>query len=118
MTDQAGAAVIAELERAELAAREARLAAESEAEGIGQEAMARVRAIEAGVDLRIATALAECRRAHLERAAAEVAAIDAELDGLERRGRSSSLLAGAPTAAFEEAVATVVAAVLGETGGA
>lgn len=106
------AAEISRLEQAELAARERRLAAEAEADRLLEAARQRVREIEAGLEARIAAALADLRRAHLERAEAEVAAIEAELAGRARR-----LPADAATSpAFDEAVELVVGAVLGETG--
>ncbi len=110
MRDPTEAAVIAELERAELAARERRLAAEADADRLVEAAHRSVREIEAGVDARAADALEELRHRHLDRAAEEVTAIEAELARLDER----SAIETASTPVFDAAVEQVVAAVLGE----
>jgi hypothetical protein len=102
------ASPLAILERAELAARERRLAATAEAEHILAAAAERAAAIEAAVPDRIAAALADLRRTHAERAAAEVQAIERELASL-----GATPLPGRDDA-FSAAVELVVAAVLGE----
>ncbi len=127
--------ILARLERAELAARERRLAAEAEAERILEAAGATVGGIDAGVPARIATALAELRARHIRRAHDEVAAIEAELAELELNvgnrpqqedwpvdsGPAEAPVDSGPAeapidhGAFESAVQLVVAAVLGES---
>lgn len=72
----------AQLERAELAARERRLAAHAEADRILEAARAEAGAIGDGVDDRIAAALAERRGALLDQASVEAAAIEAEVAAL------------------------------------
>lgn len=101
---------LAALERAELAARERRLAAMAEAERIVGAATERARAIEAEVPERTEAAVAARRDEHLERTAAAIAAIDEELVAFER----GAVLPGPADPAFERAVELVVAAVLGE----
>jgi hypothetical protein len=101
---------LAALEQAELAARERRLAAVAEAERIVAAATERARAIEDAIPSRADAARADRRREHEDRAARDVAAIEAELADLEREAAHGA----APAPAFEDAVALVVAAVLGE----
>jgi hypothetical protein len=103
-------APLATLERAELAAREKRLAASAEADRIMADATERATAIATGVPDRIMAALAELRHAHDERAAREIAGIERELAALETASGSDG------DGAFATAVDLVVAAVLGETG--
>jgi vacuolar-type H+-ATPase subunit E/Vma4 len=108
--DPPDAAVVAELERVELAARERRLIAQAEADRILAEADRTAAEIESGVGARIDAALAEKRRDLLERATTEAAAIDAAVaSDDDREGR----VARSP--AFDDAVESLVAAVLGET---
>lgn len=100
---------LAILERAELAAREQRLAATAEAEEILAAAELRAAAIEAETPDRVAAALQDVRHRHDERADAEVRAIEqkiADLPALPARGGQDP--------AFAAAVEVVVAAVLGE----
>ncbi len=106
------AAEISRLEHAELAARERRLAAEAEADRLLEAARQTVRKIEAGVEARIAAALADLRRSQLERAEAEVAAIEDELASRVRQ----PVTAPSASPAFEATVELAVGAVLGETG--
>jgi hypothetical protein len=101
---------LAALERAELAARERRLAAMAEAERIVAVATERARAIEAELPERVAAAVAARRREHRERTAAAIAAVDGELATFERR----AIQPGPSDPAFERAVELVVVAVLGE----
>jgi hypothetical protein len=113
VAEHVDAAAIAELERAELAARERRLTAVAEAERLLEAARLAASTVEAGVDERIAVAVDRSRRDHLARAEAEVAAIGEELAGLDAApGRP-----GARPDSFEAAVEHVVAAVLGELDG-
>ena len=100
---------LAILERAELAARGRRLTATAEAERIVAAAAERATVIEAGVPDRIASALADLRRVHDMRAAAEVEAIERDLAALEAEADRPDDLG-----AFDAAVRLVVAAVLGE----
>lgn len=123
MTATAGAdspyeSIVGELERVELAARERRLTAETESEQIRSEADAAVAAIEAGVPARVDAALVELRAGYLERAATEVASVEAELaviDG-ERATVPVPVAPDPAAAAFESAVGLLVAAVLAESG--
>lgn len=112
MTDSAEASLIAELERAELAARERRLAAEVQADRLLEAACASVREIEAGVGARVADALAGLRRTHLEQAEAEVKTVEAELARLQACPEHG----GGRPATFDGAVEHIVAAVLAEIG--
>jgi hypothetical protein len=100
---------LAILERAELAARERRLAAGAEADDILAAAEERVAAIEAETPDRVAAAIVDVRRRHEERAEAEVQAIGRELADLPA---SPARVDG--ETAFAAAVELVVAAVLGE----
>jgi hypothetical protein len=101
------------LERAELAARERRLTAAAEAERIMEEARSMARAIDAAVDGRATSALAERREALMAAASAEAAAIEAEIDAL---GPTFPVTADPERrAAIERAAERLVTAVLGET---
>jgi hypothetical protein len=99
--------VVGALERAELAARELRLAAETEAEGISARAAAAVAELESATPTRIAAALDELRAQHEAAADAEIAAIEA---GSERAGTGDA----PPPATVRRAAELLVAAVLGE----
>jgi len=128
MTVTAGAdspyeSIVGELERVELAARERRLTAETEAEEIRAAAAVAVADIEAGVPARITARLAELRAGYLDRAAAEVAAADRELAACAPAGAPAGPVAAAEAvggepdpAALEPAVELLVAAVLAEPG--
>lgn len=108
------ASLLGELERAELAARERRLAAESEADAIRTGAADSVAEIEAALPARIAAALAESRARHEAAADAEIAALDA------RPSRGTGTGAGAealPEATIGRAAELLMAAVLGERPG-
>jgi hypothetical protein len=109
--DPPGASVVAELERAELAAREKRLVAEAEAARMIEDAAIRAHAIEAELPVRVAAALAALREGHLRRATEEVARIERELAG--SIGGASPGDAGTGS---DAAVEYVVAMVLGEPG--
>lgn len=104
------AAAVAALERAELAARERRLAAEAEADAILAAAEAQVVSIEAGVGPRIDAALAELRTEIMVRAGDEFAAltVDPAVD-------AAADAAAAAVDPVDATVGMVVAAVLGET---
>jgi vacuolar-type H+-ATPase subunit H len=107
--------ILAELERAELAAREQRLSAQDEADRILEEARRTAARISEGLDARIADELAAFRRDTLRQAELEAAAIERELAGsVEGRAPSDEAEAGPP--GFDAAVDEIVAAVLGETG--
>lgn len=104
------ASVLAALERAEMAARERRLAASHKAEGIVAAARERATTISARADQRVDQVLGELRRV------TEVQA-DAAIEDLERRATTPSGQGSSPRRAdpnVEQAVATVVAHVLGE----
>lgn len=101
--------VLAELEHAELAARERRLAAVVEAEQRVVAAAAAAAAVRSGIDAAIVDALDALRREHRERAAAAVAAIEGELAALDRPVEADAVDPDA-----NAAVELVVAAVLGE----
>lgn len=112
---QAGGSIVAELERAELAARERRLTAQEEADRLVAKATARAREIVAGVPDRVAAALAELRARELEAAEAEVAAVEAESatdEGTATPGATTTH--GATSNGLEAAIEAVVAAVLAE----
>jgi hypothetical protein len=105
------ALVVGALERAELAARERRLAAENEAETILGRAVATVAELDAAVPARISTALAESRARHDVAADAEIQAIEMSL--------AAELPGVAPAAAtIRMAAELLVAAVLDEDPGA
>ena len=104
------ASVLAALEQAEMAARERRLAASNEAEGIASAARQRASAISAQADRRVDETLDELRHA-------VEADADAAIEDLERiaaRRSSSSPSQGQADPSAEQAVAVVVAHVLGE----
>ena len=101
--------VFVELERAELAARERRLAAEEEAGRLVAAAQDTARALERAVDGRIAAAIAGRRRSVLKAAAAEIRQVEQEMARVEP---SSAVLGDDP--AFRAAVELVVAGVLAE----
>ena len=101
------ATVLAALEQAEMAARERRLAASTQAESILAAARERAAAISEQAGRRVDQALDELRRATEVRASATIA-------DLERLAAPAS--APGPTQAdVEQAVAMVVGRVLGET---
>lgn len=115
--------ILAELERAELAARERRLAAQSEADRILEQARLTAEGIAAGLEARVAEELESFRRETMERAELDAATIErelAELSGPADAGGSTELSSAEPgsvgSSGFEAAVDDVVAAVLGETG--
>lgn len=100
--------VLAALEQAEMAGRERRLAASSEAEGIISAARERAAAISAGAGQRVEAALGELRRT-------TEAAADAAIEDLEASvPRAASVRHGTVDAGVEQAVSVVVAHVLGE----
>lgn len=100
--------ILLELERAELAARERRLAAEAEAEQLLLAARGAVTAIEAGTAEMVARAIDERRRALLDAAEREVAEIEAEIATREQSPETDT------DARHRRAVALVVARVLAE----
>ena len=101
--------IVGELERVELAARERRLTADTEAERINAAAVSAVADIEAAVPGRVAAALAGLRAGHMERATAEVASVE------RRPLRGDDPAVSEPgTSALDAAVDLVVAAVLAE----
>ena len=105
--------ILHELERAELTARERRLAAEAEAEQLLAEAEAEAQALEAGVERRISRAIGRRRRQQQAAAKRETEAIRAEIAELELAGRGAEARS-AEDAVLERATGFVVAAVLGE----
>ena len=107
--DSAYESIVGELERVELAARERRLSAETEAERIRASATATVAEIESAVPARMTAALAELRAGYLARAAAEVASVEREL-----ALRDDADTPEAPPAGLAAAVDLLVAAVLAE----
>jgi len=118
MLETSESAILAELERAELAARERRLEAQATADRIHDDARLSAERIRAGADARITTELEAFRRRTLDEAAREVAEIEARIAALDRE---AGPVGEAPSMAdhgsgFERAVEAVVAAVLGETG--
>jgi len=102
--------ILLELERAELAARERRLAAEAEAERLRGEARERAAAIEKAAAQRAADAVAARRRALRRGALTEVRDIEREIAELEERDADARGTAPVPRAAVD----FVVSAVLGE----
>jgi hypothetical protein len=104
-----GPSILLELERAELIARERRLTAEAEAEGLVAAARARSAEIGSGADRAIAETIG--RRTKILRATAsrEERRIEREIAALDREPTG-----GGDDASFREAVALVVAMVLGE----
>lgn len=119
MTEAVEHRILGELERAELDARERRLAAQAEADRLLEAARTAIEELEAGLDARIDEAIAALRLDLLGRADREVAAIERELAALDRAaGTSAGGRGRAERARFEAAVGDVVAAVLGEAGSA
>lgn len=104
------ASVLAALEQAELAARERRLAASNEAEGIVAAARQRASAISARADQRVDEALDRLRRATEAEADRAIMSLEQAAAARSRAGASPSRDGGD----IEEAVAIVVARVLGE----
>jgi hypothetical protein len=116
VTEAVERTILGKLERAELDARERRLAAQAEADRLVEAAQTASEALAAGLDARIDEAIAALRLDLLGRADRDVAAIEHELAALDRAAAQGS--AGgrgrAERARFEAAVAAVVAAVLSE----
>lgn len=98
------------LEQAEMAARERRLAVSSEAEALVAAAQQRAAAISAQAGRRVDEALDGLRRA----AEAEADAAIADLERAEEQRAEADANAAATDPRVEQAVATVVAYVLGE----
>ncbi len=109
MADDAQALVLAELERAELLARERRLSAAAEAEAIVARAAVQVAEIESSAGERVAAAIATLRSEHLEHAERQIASMADELAQLEAHREHI-----VRDSRFEAAVESIVAAVLGE----
>lgn len=107
--DSAYESIVGELERVELAARERRLSAETEAERIRTTAAATVADIESAVPARVTGALDRLRAGYLARAAAEVASVEREL-----ALHDDAATPDTPPAGFAAAVDLLVAAVLAE----
>lgn len=105
------AAVLAALERAEMAARERRLAASNRAEGIVTAAREQAATISAQADGRVDEVLRALRQATEAEADAAIEALEREAEA--RPAPSASL--GLADASVAQAVSTVVAHVLGET---
>ncbi len=103
--------IVGELERVEIAAREQRLTAETEAERIRAAATLAVADIEAGVAARLTAALAELRAGYMQQALADVASVESQLALGDERAASCPL-----TPAVDAAVDRLVAAVLAEDG--
>ncbi|OGO54144.1 MAG: hypothetical protein A2Z32_10425 [Chloroflexi bacterium RBG_16_69_14] len=101
--------IVGELERVELAARERRLFAETEAERVRAAATSAVADIESAVPARVTAALAELRAGYLDRAAAEVASVERELAPCDEPAAPD-----APPPGLAAAVDLLVAAVLAE----
>jgi hypothetical protein len=120
MTEAVERTILGALERAELDARERRLAAQAEADRLLEAARTASAELEAGLEARIEDAIAALRLDLLERADRDVAAIEQELTGLDRAaaGGSAGGRGRAERARFDAAVAAVVAAVLGESASA
>lgn len=113
--------VLIGLERAEVAARERRLAASAEAERRVAAAHAEAERIGAGTEAEVRTALEARRREHADRAAAEIAAIEAEVAAMGDDGGAGDDGSGDGTCgpspadpAEARAVDLVVSVVLGE----
>jgi hypothetical protein len=106
---------LAVLERAELAARERRLAAVSEAERIRAAADEVAARIDADVPGRIASAVEALRLRHDTRATVEIAEIERELATLAGDEARSSGADGDADAGLSAAASLIVAGVLGET---
>lgn len=120
MTEAVERTILGELERAELDARERRLAAQAEADRLLEAARTAIDELEAGLDARTEEAIAALRLDLLGRADREVATIERELAAIDRAvaGTSAGGRGRAERARFEAAVGDVVAAVLGEAGSA
>lgn len=103
--------ILLELERAELAARERRLAAEAEAERLLGDARERAAEIERAASQRVADAVAARRRALRRAALSEVRTIEGEISELEERDARAPAASAVP----RQAVDLVVSAVLGES---
>jgi hypothetical protein len=101
--------VLAELERAELAARARRLAAAAEADGRIAVARKRAERTLARRDRAAARAVAAVRRRHAAEADRAVAALEAEIDQV-----TAGMRVAPDDPAFGDAIELVVAAVLGE----
>ncbi|MGZ6372818.1 MAG: hypothetical protein ACXWL8_05420 [Candidatus Limnocylindria bacterium] len=116
-------AILLELEQAELAARDRRLAAELEAGRILDDARTEAQAIDAGIERRISRVIATRRRRHRVAAEREIAAMEAEMAALDPAGPPG--IEAPPvgrrrpplTPSLDRAVELVVAAVLGEDDG-
>lgn len=110
--------ILIELERAELVARERRLAAAGEADRRLAAARGEADRIAAGLDDAVEQALDARRREHAQRAAAEIATVEAALRALEASdgagSRSTSDLDPRADEAERAAADLVVAVVLGE----
>ena len=105
--------MFAALERAEMAARERRLVASSEAERITTAARAEVAQILAGADPRIDDAIERLR--HTAEAEADAAIEELQREAFDRIGDQHRSSDDDPV--FERAVAMVVAHVLGDADG-
>jgi len=104
------ATVLAALERAEMAARERRLAASTEAERIAFSGRERTSAISAHAEARVADALETLRKQAESEADSAIEALELEAASWTRaRARSSD-----DDPVFEQATELVVALVLGE----
>ena len=108
------ATVLAALERAELAARERRLAASTEAERIATSGRERASAVSLRADARVADALDGLRNEAESGADRAVEALERE--AAERAQARTTSSDGDP--AFDRAVELVVASILGEHGSA
>ena len=100
--------VLAALEQAEMAARERRLAASDKAEDIVAAARLRAQGITDGVGQRVESALDDLRRSTEAAADAAIAELEAGTARSARTGRAAG------EQSTEQAVALVVAHVLGE----
>ena len=106
-----GTTLLSDLEQAELTSRARLLAAEAEADGRLEAAVTAAARIEAGTGQEIDRAIAALRDHYRAQTERDVAAAEAELSQLEQATATDAN----PTAAFDVAVASIVAAVLGET---
>jgi vacuolar-type H+-ATPase subunit H len=106
-----GSMLLSDLEQAELASRARLLTAAAEADRRVETARSAAAKIEANAEHEIDLALAALRDRYRTQGDTEVAAVESELAQLE--GAVGGADASWP--AFDTAVATVVAAVLGET---
>ncbi len=100
------------LERAELAAADARRAARAQADRRLREAEAEARAVEASGPELVGAAVAAHREQVLAAARREIEALERELRELDEQSAGAD---AASAARFERAVDLVVTAVLGET---